>query len=458
MKKHLFLCIALCLSAAGASGAEETLTWTPEYTVRSLWAREAVPNNIYEDDAISDTRLRSAQTVRFNDAGILVKADGEWRIETRTGLDTETLTSTRWRELYAQMEHERHRFSIGQQVVTWGVLDNLSIIDRVNPQDQTYFILYDKQERKQPVWMLRHQYATPETTLETIYMPFFRPDTVTYFDQNLSWFDHLKQGVRLGPYTNEAKTTVADIGVVDRDNPHKGLHSGQFGIRLRRNTAAADYSLYYLNAFHTTPTLREQTPVGNTVKQFLYIPTLGHLADLLAANPTSTDLTLTAEHPRVNTVGMDWETVIRSFGVRGEVAMAWGRPFVSRDLAYTTKDIITAGLGIDRTLPHNVYINIQWVQEYIFHYTDLYGQQQAPHYLTGRIRQTFCRDIWQAILDWRLNLTYRDWMLHPRITYMPSDFFQVTGGATIFQDSDTSTMFGHFDSNDMIYFMVTLKF
>ncbi len=449
------VCAALAQAAVWPDLVE--VEWTPSVEVWSMNYVEAVENNDYEDAVSSDSWVRSLNELWVEEYDLFIKADGQWRYNAwNGGLENESRGEASFREVYGELRKEHYRFSAGEQILTWGKMDDITILDRVNPQDYRHFVLYDKQERKDPVFMLRHEYFGDGHGFETVYKPYFEASEVDYFGRNFAAFGHLKEAVDLGGYSALQKSTVQGIGIRDEDRATEhSLDNGEVALRYRSRLHDVDYGLYYMNQRNSIPVLRESSPVGNTVKAFLYDPTLATLDTLVSASPTSEDLALTAAHPRVQTIGADWETVLGEYGVRGEMAVMMGMPFLKEDYSYTEKDTAMVGVGIDHTFENSVYADLQYVQQYIFAYDKLYAQEEAPFFIAGTVSRDFVRGKFNASLDWTWNASYGDWMFNPELLYKPWDSLHIAFGSFIFEEGSASTLFGRYDTDDIIY--VSLK-
>ncbi len=453
------ICAARAQAAVWGWGKTVEIEWEPSVELQSLNYVEAVENNEYEDSFVSDSWVRVLNQFWIEDYDLFLKADGQLRYDLWRGLENESRGDASFREVYGELRKEKYRFSVGEQIVTWGKMDDITIVDRVNPQDYRHFILYDKQERKIPELMIRHEYFGDGYGFETVYTPYFEPSKVDYFGQNFAVFGHLKEAVDLGGYTAAQKTVVQGIGIADEDGVRdNALDNGQIAFRYRNRVEDVDYSLYYMNQRNANPVLKEATPVGNTVKAFLYNPNLTTLDTLVAASPTAEDLTLREAHPRINTIGADWETVLGECGVRGEMALMMDMPFLNEDFSYTEKNVAFFGAGLDHTFEGDTYVDIQYVQQYIFGYDPLYAQEEKPFFFAGTLTHGFARGKFSMNLDWTWNASYGDWMLNPELVYKPVDGLDIALGSFVFQDGSSSTLFGRYNGDDVIYVSVKSVF
>ncbi len=413
----------------------------------------------YEDNGAYDTWIKLENSIRFEQVpDLFLKIDGEARVIDSWGGASDAIEEFNVQEAYGQFDTQKYRFVIGRQTLTWGKMDDTVILDIVNAQDMRQFFLYDKNERKIPAFMLEGDFFADNWQLEAVYLPFANTDEIDYFESDFSVFGHVKRAVAQGNYAGAAKSLVSQIAIQDKDDvTDRSLKNGQAAIRFKSRARDVDYGLYFLSLLENTPTLRERSVKGNDVKRFLYTQTGSSLTALVSANPSGNDLELVAEHPRVNVIGADFETVVGAFGVRGEIGFFSGKPYLKDDFAYTERDLIATGLGVDHTTAGNLYMNFQYVQQSILSDESLFAQKRDTHALIGSLSKPFLRGKVTAHMDFAYNLSWKDWMINPEISYDLADGVNTALGLFVF-GGDTSTLFGRYNDKDLVYFTVKYSF
>ncbi len=415
-------------------------------------------NSPYDANQEIDSRLRLENKLTLEKQDLFFEANFEGRYLTYFTEETPQSAHLLVREAYGQLRKPHYTVGIGRQTVTWGKLDNTIILDAVNPQDYRQFILFNKQERKEPALMATYEYRQEGWNFEGIFMPFFQTTLVNFFGTDWSLFQHLKEAISGGTYAQSTKDIVNGITTKSKDRLDAyTLKNSQAGVRLRSKIKDIDYGVYYLYAYDSVPTLREQTATGIKVKKFLYEPTGDNLTDLVAAGPSSDDLILLEEHPRVHMIGFDYETVVGQYGVRGEVGYFTGKAYIRRDFSYVRKDTVMFGFGIDHTTAGDVYYNVQLIQNAILNYEDLYAQEQVDSRLTFKARKDLLRGRLAANLDSSFSFSYHDWMLNPELTYKFNNGLDASFGGFIFEGGPTS-FFGKFSTQDLIYLELNYQF
>ncbi|MBF0522892.1 MAG: hypothetical protein HQL24_07565 [Candidatus Omnitrophica bacterium] len=455
MKINLFFPLflfAACFPLRAFALESANIQWDKKGEIRSRIYQDAVDNNAFEDKLVTDSMVLIKNNVWMLDHELLIKADVEGRLETFDNHDPSTDTSLRFKEDFLELTKGAQVFTFGEKIVTWGKLDDVVILDKINPQDYRRFVLYDKQERKRSALMFKYDYNQEDWKVESVFKPFFKPSLVNFFGSDWAVFQNLKQAVADSSVLSQAKKNiVSSIAIEDQDNvTDNDLKNGEAGIRFASKMNDVDYSLYYMNVHNSIPVLKEKTATGNLVKKFLYIPNADNLNALEAASPTGDDFILEKAHPRLNVIGADWETVIGAFGIRGETGVLLGQPFLRDDFSYVKKNLVSVGLGIDHTTSNDTYIDVQLIIDHVMDYERLFEQEENSKRLTGSIRKSFKRGIVNFNLDWSYSLSYQDTMINPRIEYKFNNGVSVSFGGFIFMGDQTTT-FGAFTTKDLIY-------
>ncbi len=89
---------------------------------------------------------------------------------------------------YLQATRAQYRLRIGHQIVKWGRTDEISPLDNVNPVDLRDGPLRAIQERKRPLPMVNLEYVRGLTSIEMLWIPYFRSHGIDYFGGNWGLF------------------------------------------------------------------------------------------------------------------------------------------------------------------------------------------------------------------------------------------------------------------------------
>lgn len=415
-------------------------------------------DNSFEDKQMIDSRIKFKNRIHWKRQDIFFHINLEGRGEVFRGDDFDEDFDWFLKEAYIEMRRKNFNFSVGRQIITWGKLDDVAILDRMSPQEYQWFILIDKQKRKLPVFLFKYDYYGENWEVESVFIPTFKPSYLRFFGSDWAIFDHSKRSIAQGNFSAATKDVVNRIKIQERDElTGHTFDNAQFGIRFRSRLGEVDYALYYMYINNSLPTLREKTATGNILKKFLYIPTAENLSALVGTSPTDEDLTLLREHPKSNVFGVDWETILGEVGLRGEIGYLSGLPYLRDNFSYVRKDTVSFGVGLDHTTANNFYVNLQFIEDYIIQYEPLFVQEENTHRLTGTFKKDFLRGDLFLNLDWMVNVSNRDWMLNPQIRYTIADGFDVSIGGFIF-GGDLTTVLGRFSSKDVVYLGLKYSF
>jgi hypothetical protein len=462
-KKINFLLLIILVILAQKAKAEEqkgNLTWQRQGYFLSRFYQDTHEDAAAETQQDIETRLRLENKIELKNWDALIQVNAETTFEAMIHQDEQTEKDADFllKEAYLQLGKPKYSFSLGRQVVTWGKLDNVIVLDRFSPQDYKRFILYDKQERKLPMLMAKFDYFGDKFDLECVFAPFFKHSAVWIFDSDWAVYDQLKKTILEGPYPAAAKDVIRRIRTEEREKlVDQTLDNMQCGLRWRARLNGTDLAFYYMYVSHSLPGLREETANGNTLKRFLSYPNNVNLAQLLALAPTDDDLTLIEEHPRTQVWGIDAETVIADFGLRGEFSAALGQPYLRSDFSYVRKDTLALGIGLDHTTAYNLYYNIQLIENIILDYEPLFPDEEYAHQITATLTKEFLRGKLILGLKHAYNISYGDWMLNPKLTYKLKGGLETSLAGFIFNGKPT-TMFGKYSKKDLLYLQLKYNF
>lgn len=412
--------------------------------------------NVKEDtaDEANQTfygRVRVDNEIELVKWNMFLNVNAEGRFKSLVNGNTDNEGDLLIKDAYLDVRRPLYSLRIGRQTVTWGKLDDIAILDKITPQDYEWFVLFDKQDRKDPAFMVKFDLVLDESQLETVFIPFLKPSDVKYFGSDWSVFGHTKKVIAEGAYSQTSKDNIFLVNVRDRDEvTDRTFENGQAAMRFRSKINEIDYALYYMFIYDNIPTLRENSAKGNTLKRFLYIPTLANLNALNSQNPNFLDLTLEKEYARMHVVGLDFETVLGAYGVRGELGFFTDRAYLRTDFSYVEKDTLSLGIGIDHTTEQDYYFNLQFIEDVIFSYEDLFAQEEFTHQIAFSLSKNFLRGNLICDFDSNYNFSRGDWMLNPKVGYKFINGVETYLGAFVF-GGDMTTLFGRYKDNDLVY-------
>ncbi|MCQ9207632.1 MAG: hypothetical protein NG740_07120 [Omnitrophica bacterium] len=364
-------------------------------------------------------------------------------------------------EAYIEAKRSGLRVRLGRQDITWGKLDDFTLLDIVNPQDYTESLLIDKQTRKIPVLMAKIDYfAGNGQYVETFFAPWFKPNKIDFFGSDWAIFSYLKEDTEKGNYTQAIKDMVDGIRIEDGDELDNSLANFETGVRFGGRSRDYDYSFYYMYIHERVPTLNNDSGLSDTIRELLYNPSAAALTALAAAGPTTDDLKLNANYNRMHVLGGDFETTIGELGVRGEIGLFLSPGYLTNDFSLTERSTMSVGIGIDHITADDLYLNFQFIEDIILNYEGLYGAEQFGHQLVGTVSKEFLRGKLVPAFYFGYNFSYKDYFMNPKISYTfsgPAGAFILTAGAFFFEGKP-NTVLGRYDKNDLFYTEAEYKF
>jgi predicted RND superfamily exporter protein len=236
------------------------------------------------------------------------------------------------------VDYTRERFAVlaGYGRVVWGRLDELQPTDVVNPLDTSRFFFEGRSEARLPVALVRGRLFFPrDTTLEAIYVPFFRRGRFDELDEPTSPFNLEAE------LTRDTAVCLA-IGCptlplpVDRRAPAAAWRNAQGGIRFSNTLGRVDWAVSAYRGFE---------PFGFSARPPAPLAPGGEPIGV-GFDPLP-PAALALVHPRFTMVGADFETVSGKWGVRGELAAFVDDNFQGAS-GVVEGESIDAGLGVDR--------------------------------------------------------------------------------------------------------------
>ncbi len=326
------------------------------------------------------------------------------------------------REAYAGYARGPFDLRLGRQIVTWGVGD-LFFINDVFPKDWTSFFSGRPMEYlKLGVDGLRTRYSSEVVNAEFLAIPFFTPDTLPSADRFV--FSDPLSGV---PSQREAR-------------PEARYSNTELALRLYRQVAGFDASLYAYRGFWRTPGVRLDNPVSPTTATRVF-PKLSVYGTSAQGSRFGGVLSLEAGYydSRQDRRGSD-------FAVPNS---QW------RVLA-----------GFQRQPWQDFTVGIQGYGELLTGYGAYRESLPAGSPRQDRFRAVVSTRLtrWLDYQAWRLSLfvayspTDKDYFLQPEVSYKVTDALSASLGANVFGGRRATTFFGQFDKSDNVFVSARFDF
>lgn len=326
------------------------------------------------------------------------------------------------REAYAGCTRSVIDLRAGRQIVTWGVAD-LFYINDVFPKDwESFFSGRPMEYLKLGVDGVRAQVSSNVVNADFLTIPFFTPDTL--------------------PSPERFFTFDPTSGVPNQreEDPETSFSNVELALRVYRQVAGLDASLYAYRGFWRIPGVRLDDPVSPTTAT-RFFPKLSVYGASVQRGLVDGVLSLEAGYydSRQDREGGDptmpnsqwrflagyqrqlWEDFTAGVQAYGEVMDDYG--------AY--RDSLPAGSP---------------------------PQDRLRAVVSVRLTQMLDYQTWKLALFVAYSPTDADYFLQPEVSYKVTDDLSVSVGANVFGGRDETTFFGQLDRSDNVFANVRYDF
>ncbi len=326
------------------------------------------------------------------------------------------------REGYADYTSGKWDLRLGRQVITWG-LGDLIFINDVFPKDyEAFFSGRPLEYMKKGVDGAKLGIYPDFASVELVAIPFFESNN--YPDTKRFWmFD-----------------PMPSIMTREEKEPNTNLKNTELAVRIYRDIAGLDTSIYYYRGFYRKPYMMPDS-MTNTTKITLFYPKLSVYGASLQGRAIGGVLSLEAGYydSREDRKGTDF-TVPNS----------------------QTKFLI----GYQRQLWEDFTVGVQYYIEYMHSYSEYIKNQPTGFPKDKKLYQLSTLRFTQLLFHQTLRLSFfafsspsdGDYMLNPEVKYNFTDNLWAAIGGNIFGGGKEWSQFGQLDKNDNIYLQLRYEF
>lgn len=326
------------------------------------------------------------------------------------------------REGYADYASEKWDARVGRQIITWGVGDLLFIND-VFPKDYAAFFSGRPLEYlKKGVDGAKVGLYPGFASFEFIAIPYFEPNT--YPDPKRFWmFD-----------------PIAGITNRETQDPYRDFHKAETAMRIYRDVAGFDTSLYYYHGYSRQPSIMPDNSI------------------------TPTQLTLF--YPALSVYGAS----AQGRALDGVLSLEGGY-YDSREDRHGTDPMIPNSqtrylIGYQRQLWEDFTAGVQYYGEYMQDYSAYVQNLPTGFPQEKRLHQLASLRLTQFMIHQTLRLSFfafyglsdRDYMLNPEVKYNLTDNVWLAVGGDVFGGGKPWSQFGQLAKDDNIYSQLRYEF
>jgi len=326
------------------------------------------------------------------------------------------------REGYADYTSEKWDARISRQVITWGVGDLLFIND-VFPKDyEAFFSGRPMEYLKKGVDGAKIGIYPGFVSIELIAIPYFEPNN--YPDSKRFWMYDPMPGI-----TNR-----------ETQYPYRDFHEAETALRVYRDVAGFDTSLYYYHGFSRQPSIMPDNPV---------IPTK-----------------LTLFYPELSVYGAS----VQGRALDGVLSLETGY-YDSRQDRHGADPMIPNSqmrylVGYQRQLWEDFTLGLQYYSEYMQDYSAYAQNLPSGFSQEKRLHQLVSVRLTQFMIHQTLRLSFfafyglsdGDYLLNPEVKYNMTDSVWIALGGNVFGGGKSWSQIGQFAKDDNVYSQLRYEF
>ncbi|MEW6618367.1 MAG: hypothetical protein AB1422_03280 [bacterium] len=311
------------------------------------------------------------------------------------------------REIYSDIYLHPFNLRVGKQIIQWGRADGVNPTDNLTPWDYTLLFPEDGDLRS-GIMALKINYYYGNTAFTGIYLPFFESNK---FPLNYPVIEEL---------------------------PSKSFQNGQYAFKIDSTGGVLDWSLSYFDGVDPMPDLG--------------LSTQG----------------IIERYQRIKVIGGDFATILREFGVRGEMAYFFTED-MDGDSPWKKNPYFFYIFGVDKTLWEDMYLNLQFMQRIVTNYKDPLNIQDSilrdiavkgaiinnqldkvTNIVSLKIVDKMFYETLSTEISGIYNLTRRDYLIRPKIIYTLTDNLSSIIGTDIYKGKEDS-FFGLLKDNTTFF-------
>ena len=338
-------------------------------------------------------------------------------VRVRGGLNLgEEYTTFQLKEAYAGYSTDKLDIFLGNQIVSWGRTDGFNPTNNITPNDY-FFLSADPDDQKMSNFMLRTRYRiSDKIDIDLIGIPFYVSSIYRY-----DLFD-MGQGVKF------ASPTI----------PEKSFRNSSAAARINIELPRIGFAFSYFRG---------------------YDPFLGFNPQAIDWQSDYPSVTYSSIPYLKNTIGADFALPLGPWIVRGELAYNLTHDYDTSQ--YIPAPNLSYVAGIERSIggvtailqyvgqyvtdfiplqepllsdPMNPLARMQYAEDLIHYESALfnrkifYHQEKTNHALSLTLSRSFGYDAWNVELTGYFNITSKEYMFRPKISWRATDALLLSVG------------------------------
>lgn len=484
------------LMAGGGESAEKTSSVTFDFGGHALGRlfMDTNRDNATEDLAEVRTLLFAQGIMGFSEkVSVVLSGYGEFELGTNYE-DTDTAYAGKLWEFYITLRLGDFDLLLGQQLVTWGILDAANPVNNVNPIDfGRMFVYLNEDYNRIPLPLARATwYFADNFYLEGLYLPFFRPMEIDlagddwallgpsipvslikkYLDRMLPYDDWQQTLSMFFPEWEEELGRSEDLFQSLWENsdkrPPDDFSEPELGLRLGGSYWLIDFAVSYLWGLDDTPTLHLSPEIRSLIKAVA--DPEKYAQDLQGLNLHGLLEPFELRYHRISTIGLEFGITWEGIGFRAEAAYRPDRRAYTKELEVVSRGQINWSASIDYNFAYDIIAVGQWLQIAQTNYTEDQLGDQYLNIAMVVLRKTFWRELLEVYLAGIYDLTFltddearkfdlfsEDFVLASMLTFTVTDPLKLQLGGTFF-GGDQLAYLGYLKDNNQIWLSIKYSF
>ena len=359
-----------------------------------------------DDYEVLDSRTRAIPTLEVSAessrASVTARAEYNAAIPSRSGFELG--------EAWYEWASGPIALTLGQQIITWGAADGVTITDVICPHDMTAFSGLEYIDSRLPVDAVRIKLSQYNWDFDLIWIPVFTPTKLPIDTDN-----PLSEIAYPNTVTTQGYSLPVSYSIAN--SPH-GIADGEYASRLSYSGSLLDVGICAFYGWDDLPRATKTLVVDSDSGQ-------------------PTGISVSTDWYRIAMLGADTSVPVGPIVFRFEGAFTHDRYFAvdglgeSRVGASLKKNQIRGMAGLD-WMPGDWTITAQYIEDAVLNYETNLARDQFENGATLNVSRTFLRDTLELSASGYLGLSNFDGYGNFSATYDIDDNFSLAAGTDLF--------------------------
>lgn len=330
------------------------------------------------------------------------------------------------RELFYEKEMGKTLLKVGKMQTVWGKADGIKLIDRLNPQDFSEFILDDFEDSRIALWSLSLTHSFKDSELEMVWIP----DTT---------YNKIPQQNGAYGFRSSRVVPQAVAGVkVQQNEPNKpsdGFKDSDIALRYSKQFNGLELGFYYIYAYDDFAVLYQDF------------------------DPTTQTVTLNPEYERNHFYGMSMDYSKDDFVYRLEAGFTQDKQLLNAQgqRGIAKSDEVAYIFGVDWYGLEESLVSMQLNQSYLLSSKNGFSRPKEDSTLTFLYKKDLMNNTLHGEVLAIHNINDGDGLIRPKLSYELDEESLVYTGLDVFY-GDRDGLYGQFREQNRVVLGVERTF